>query len=323
MLSEVREQDEGVRFLRKVVEGQLTSALLLVGPEGTGRRFSVAKAAREAFTKGDPNSFHGVQIDRGLHPDFVVIQASEKKDKKGIEIDQIRGVIEQAGFTPMITERRYVVIDGADGMTDDAANAFLKTLEEPHESTQFFLLAEDASAVIPALRSRCGVVRYRPLSESFIVSRLMQHTSDGTKALVYARLSEGSLGRAVQYLGSGRIALRDSMVSLLHKGLTRDFASLFAGVNAIAGSAVKGASGLKLGLRFLDHVLHDLAMLPYDPSKLTNLDIAEDLGRLRGQIGEHRLNNLLMGIKVIRRRQDASINLGFHLKTYLATAFSE
>lgn len=320
MLTEVREQDEGVRFLRKVVEGQLKSPLLFVGPEGIGRRFAITEAAREAFSKGDPNSVHGVRLDRGAHPDFVLVQAPDQKD---IGIDQIRDVIEQAGFIPMMAERRFVVLDGVDGMTDGAANAFLKTLEEPHESTQFFLLAESLGEVLPTIRSRCGVVRFRPLSEGYIVSHLMQHTTDGTKALVYARLSEGSLGRAVQYLGSGRIALRDSMVSLLQKALTRDLASLFAGVNSIAGSAVKGVSGLKLGLRFLEHVLHDLAMIPHDPTRLTNLDIAEDLGRLRGQIGDHRLGKLIDGMKTIRRRQTAPINLGFHLKTYLATVFSE
>lgn len=319
-MTEVREQDEGVRYLRKVVAGRYTSPLLLVGPEGVGRRFSVLAAAREAFTRGDANSFHGVQLDRGAHPDFIVVQAPELKD---IGIDQIREVIEQASFLPMLAERRYVVIEGVDAMTMPAANAFLKTLEEPHLSTQFFLLAEKASEVLPTIRSRCGVVRYRPLSEGFIVSRLMELTADGTKALVYARLSEGSVGRAVQYLASGRLALRDSMVGLLHKALTRDFASLFAAVNSIGGAATKGVSGLKLGLRFLAHVLHDLAMIPYDPSRLTNLDIAEDLGRLRDQIGEHRLAKLHEGLKVIRRRQTAPINLGFHIKTYLATAFSE
>lgn len=320
MLTEVREQDEGVRFLRKVVEGQLTSPLLLVGPEGVGRRYSILEAAREAFSKGALDSIHSVQLDRGAHPDFTIVQAPDQKD---IGIDQIRGVIEQASFIPMMADRRYVVIEGADAMTPAASNAFLKTLEEPHESTQFFLLAESLGEVLPTIRSRCGVVRYRPLSEGFIVNRLMEHTDDGTKALVYARLSEGSAGRAIQYLGSGRLALRDSMVSLLQKALTRDFASLFAGVNSIGGAAVKGVSGLKLGLRFLEHVLHDLAMMPFDPSRLTNLDIAEDLGRLRVQIGDQRLEKLLTGIKLVRRRQNAPINLGFHIKTYLASAFSE
>lgn len=321
MLTEVREQDEGVRFLRKVVEGQFPSPLLLVGTEGIGRRFSVVAAAREAWAKGDPESIHCVQLNRGIHPDFLLVRPPDQKDSIGI--GAIREVIDQASFLPMMAERRFIVIDGADSMTTEAANAFLKSLEEPHASTQFFLLAETLSDVLPTVRSRCGIVRYRPLSEGFVVSQLLKLTDDATKALVYARLSEGSVGRAIQYLGSGRLALRDGMVGLLQKALTGDLASLFAGVNAISGSAVKGVSGLKLGLRFLEHVLHDLTMIPYDPSRLTNLDIAESLGQLRVQIGDRRLANLHAGLQTVRRRQDAPINLGFHVKTYLATAFSE
>jgi DNA polymerase-3 subunit delta' len=263
---------------------------------------------------------HSFQIDQGGHPDFIVVRPP---DQKSLGIEQIRDIIEQASFLPMMADRRFVVIDGADEMTVEAGNAFLKSLEEPHETTQYFLMAQSAHMVLPTVRSRCGIVRYRPLSESFVVSRLMQHTSDGAKALVYARLAEGSVGRALQYLGAGRLVLRDSIVSLLRKALTRDLASIFASVNAIAGAAVKGASGLKLGLHFLEHVLHDLAMIPYDPSRLTNIDLVEDITQLRVQIGDRRLESLLAGLKEIRRRQDSPINLGFHVKTYLATAFSE
>lgn len=318
MLSAVQEQDEGVRVLRRIVEGTWTSPVLLVGPEGVGRRFSVGEAAREAFAGGDPQNIHHVQLDRGVHPDYTVIRSD-----RDIGIDQVREILETASFIPMMAPRRYVVVDGADSMTPAAANAFLKTLEEPHESTQFFLLAENLLGILPTIRSRCGVVRYRPLSEGLIIRHLMEHTEDGTKALVYARLSEGSVGRAIQFLASGKIALRDSMVTLLEKALTGDLASLFAGVNAITGAGAKGPTDLRLGLRFLDHVLHDLVMIAHDPARLTNLDISDSIARLRARISDRTLGNLVQGIKEIRRRQDTPINLGFHVKTYLATAFSE
>lgn len=318
MLSAVQEQAEGVRVLRRVVEGAWTSPLLLVGPEGVGRRFSVGEAAREFFSGGAADSIHHLQLDRGVHPDYTVIRSD-----KSIGIDQIRDVLESASFIPMMTPRRFVVIDGADGMTPAASNAFLKTLEEPHESTQFILLAENLSEVLPTIRSRCGLVRYRPLSEGLVVRHLMQHTDDGTKALVYARLSEGSVGRAVQFLASGKIALRDSMVALVEKAVSRDFASLFSEVTAIASGGAKGASDLRLGLRFLDHLLHDLVMIAHDPARLTNLDSADRIRRLRAKISDRSLNNLVAGLKDIRRHQSTPINLGFHVKTYLATAFSE
>jgi DNA polymerase-3 subunit delta' len=311
MLSEVREQSEAIRFLRRVVDGELTSPLLLVGNEGVGRRYSVIQAAKEAFSKGNPDSIHCVQIAAGTHPDFVVVRPPDGKD---IGVDTIREVVKQAGSFPAMVPVRYVVIDGADAMTTPAANALLKTLEEPPVTSRFFLVASSAYAVLPTIRSRCGLVRYRPLSEKFIVDFLAQQTDDATKALVCARLSEGSVGRAYQYLASGRLALRNKMLSLLKSGLVGDLSSLFSIVDSVQ-------EDLPCGLRFFEHLLHDLVMLPRAPSQVTNLDVADDLGVLREQLGEGRLEQLFVGLRELQGRMRSNIHLPFHVKTYLATTF--
>lgn len=213
MLSNVQGQDEGVRFLRRVVDGALSDPLLLVGTEGVGRRYSVHEAAKEAFCGGEEDDcFHCVQIDRGAHPDFVEIRP---QDGKEIGVDAIRSVVNQAYSFPVTAKLRFFLIDGVDRMTPAAANALLKTLEEPPRMGRFFLLAEESSRVLATIRSRCGLVRYRPLAEDFVVASLARFEKDGTKALVYARLAEGSLGRAVQLRGSGRLTLRDQVLSIL------------------------------------------------------------------------------------------------------------
>lgn len=311
MLTEVKEQNEGVQFLQRIVTGQLSCPLLLVGPEGVGRRFSVLEAARTAFSGGDPSSIHSFQIDKGAHPDLIFVTPEDQKD---LGIDAIREVIEQASFLPMMASNRYVVLDGVDTMTVPAANAFLKTLEEPPPCTRFFLLAESRKKVLPTIQSRCGIVRYNPLSEAFVVEQLRRHTDDPTKALVYARLSEGSVGRALQFLGSGRLSIRDDMLGLLKKGLTKDLASILAAVGEV--------TDLRQGLHFLEHLLRDLLMLPHDPSHIANLDIAEDLGRLRDQLGEARVLKLVDGLRRVQR-ENGPINLPFHVKTYFATTFLE
>lgn len=313
MLDKVREQPEAVRFLERVVGGELTCPLLLVGQEGVGRKFSVLAAAKQSFSKGDANSPHILQIDHGAHPDVTVI-APEIPGKE-IGIKEVRKVIEDAYSFPSLVPSRYVIIDGADWLSTAAANAMLKTLEEPPKTTRFFLLAEQSSDVLPTIRSRCGLVRYQPLSEALIVEHLDQHTADPTKSLVCARLADGSVGRAIQYLGSGRLALRDQMTGLLEKGLGGDLSSLFSAVNEV--------SSLKLGLRFLEHLLRDLVMLPLDPTRLTNVDIVEKLGVLRSKIGERRLGRLVTNLANVKQHHRAPVNLAFHVKTYLADVFSE
>jgi len=311
LLSEVQGQAEGVRFLERVVGGHLASPLLLVGDEGTGRRFSVIEAAKESFSGGDPNSPHCFQIDEEIHPDLVTVSAGDKP----IGVDAIRGLVDKASAFPALVPARFVIIDGADSMTLPASDALLKTLEEPPHTTRFFLLAQVAENVLPTIRSRCGMVRYRPLSEAFIVDYLKEIEEDAAKALVYARISGGSVGRATQYKLSGRLALRDKMLTLLRVGLNGDLSSLFSAVDDLEDD-------LPLGLTFLEHLLRDLVMFPHAPDRLTNLDLIEELGSLGPNLGQ-RLEKLVSGLRLLQSRRHLKITLPFHVKTYLAAAFTE
>lgn len=314
MLSDVREQPEAVRYLRKVVEGRLTSPLLLVGNDGVGRRFSALQAIKEAVSGGNPKSKFCFQVDEGVHPDFMLIAPEGGKD---IGVDVMRDVVSRSYDMPQFSPKRFILIDGADRMTPQAANAFLKTLEEPPKLTQFFLVAESAESLLPTIRSRCGKVRYKRLSEAFIVESLKDFVPDAAKALVYARLAEGSLGRAFVYFGSNRLDLRDRAFGLLKVGLGGDLSSLFLAVDALKDD-------LDLGIHFLELVLYDLAMLPHDPSRITNLDLVEELRVVGTKIGVSRVRSLQQELSIVQgRARSTKINTAFHLKACLADAFTE
>lgn len=324
MLNQVREQDEAVSFLRRVVEGKLTSPLLLVGDEGVGRRFSAIEAVKEFFSGGDESSNFCMQVDQRMHPDFALVTPEGDRD---LGVESIREVISSAYDYPFVAKRKFFVIEGADRMTPAASNAFLKTLEEPPERTQFILLAESAEQVIPTIRSRCGRVRYKRLSEAFIVSSLSQFVSDPLMASVYARLAEGSVGRALQYFGSNRINLRNRVFSLLKIGVGGDISSLFSTIDGFKQENAKKddfEKDLKLGLRFLEYLLYDLTMLPHDPTRIVNLDLATELGLVGKQIGPSRIRALQQGIRTVQSRASTTrIQLAFHVKAALGTAFFE
>lgn len=311
MLSEVQEQSEGVQFLKRVVEGAITTPLLLVGDEGVGRRFSVIAAAKEAFSGGDSESNHCLRISKEAHPDLITVSPPDGKE---IGVDAIREITQLSRSYPSMVPVRYVILDGADEMTNSAANALLKTLEEPPSTTRFFLLASSSESVIPTIRSRCGLVRYRPLSESFILTFLSHHTDDATKALVCTRLSEGSVGRAYQILASGRLSLRTKMFSLLEMGLAGDLSPLFSTIDSVEDD-------LDQGLRFMGHLLRDLVLLPHAPERVANQDMADQLVDFRSRLGDKRLESLLVGFGQLQDRMRGRIHLPFHVKTYLATAF--
>jgi DNA polymerase-3 subunit delta' len=324
LLSHVQEQDEAVAFLRRVVEGKLTSPLLLVGDEGVGRRFSAISAVKEFFSRGDESSDFCMQVDQRMHPDFTIVSPEGDRD---LGVEAIREILASAYDYPLIAMRKFFVVEGADRMTPAASNAFLKTLEEPPPCTQFILLAESADLVIPTIRSRCGRVHYKRLSETFIVNALKPFVSDPLMATVYARLAEGSVGRALQYFGANRINLRNRAFSLLKVGVGGDLSSLFSSIDGFKQENAKKDDferDLKLGLRFLEHLLYDLIMLPHDPTRLMNLDLASELEIVGKQLGPARIHALQNGIRTVQSRANSTrIQLAFHIKSALGTAFFE
>lgn len=307
MLTNIQGQTEGLRYLQRVVEGKLTTPLLLIGTSGTGRRYSVVEAAKEAF--GDEDQCY--QINRGIHPDFTIVTPEDGKD---IKVAAIRDLVSSAGVRPMRAPWKCLVVDGVDRITDAASNALLKTLEEVPSSVRFFLLAENPRKVLPTIRSRCIEVYYRRLPEEFILSKLLEQTEDTTKALVYCRLADGSLGRAVKFYSSGKLILRDRMLGLLKLVIQGDITLLFPAIDTLGGD-------LDQGLVFLDHLLYDLIMLSCDPSRLTNLDIIEDLRGLQKALKVDQVMTLRSGLQLVQRRRDqTTINLAFHVKSWLASA---
>lgn len=316
MLSAVREQDQAVRFLSRVLEGKITSPLLLVGLDGTGRKFAVRHLVQDLFCSGSREEAcpcaDCVQVRQNAHPDYVEVVAGEKD----IGIEAIRGVIDAAYSNPSMARYRVFLIDGADRLTNPAANAFLKTLEEPPPTTRFFLLAESPSGVMPTVRSRCGMVSFRPMPEAYVLSKVQQFVDDPTKALVYTRMGEGSVGRSIQYMGSGRLALRDKALSALRLSVAKDVAGLFSAVDAVEKE-------LPLFLRFADHLLHDLLMVQVAPDRLINLDLRDALVELGREVSDAVWQNLRQRLREARLTfQRVKINLPFHVKSLLVETFA-
>lgn len=315
MLDDVQHQDGAVAYLRGVIEGRVISPLLLVGLEGTGRKFAALQTAREIFCSGDRSKtcgcFDCLQFNQGMHPDLLQLIPEDGKD---IGIEAARTAIEAIQSYPSQAKLRVVIIDGADRLTAPAANALLKTLEEPPPTVRVLLIAESAAHVIPTIRSRCGILNFRPLPEGFVLQSLQKFESDPTKALVYTRLSEGSLGKAIQFWGSGRLALRDKALSLLSSALNRDVAGVFLLIDQLE-------KDLPLTLRFLDTLVHDLLLLRVAPERLINGDILDVLGKMRPP-SANSWAVLHEGLRdTLATSRHTKIQLGFHAKTLLLQTF--
>lgn len=316
MLTAVQHQTEAVKYLRSFVEGKLVSPLLLVGPDGVGRRFSIQQAVQEAFCTGTREEGCGCAscyaITGGSHPDYMVLSPDGDKD---IGVDDVRSISNEAKNFPHAADMRCFVIDGADRITSAAANAFLKTLEEPPQRSRFFLIAEEPERVLPTIRSRCGVVRYAPLPDTFILSMVQRYEPDAAKALVYTRMGEGSAGSAVRYWGSGKITLRDQVLRVLHLSVAKDLPGLFSAVDAMG-------KDLPLALKFLEQLVHDVLIVRVYPMRVIHSDRLDDITKM-GQEADlgvwSRLSKKLTVLQV--RSRTVRLNLAFQVKTNLVETF--
>jgi DNA polymerase-3 subunit delta' len=131
----------------------------------------------------------------GNFPDFEII----RPDGQNIKIEQIRELNRSFGFKPIAGGYRISIVQQAERMRDEAANAFLKTLEEPPEGNILILNVTEPLNLLPTIVSRCQKVPFRPIPVRLISDWLLTKKDlDEEKALVLARLSGGSLGRALE-----------------------------------------------------------------------------------------------------------------------------
>lgn len=311
MLRELREQPEALVFFQSLLSKPKFTPLLLVGNEGVGRRFAVYCFARASFCAGSKDSTctctHCTQLIADSHPDLVYVHSS-----KAIGVDTIREAIEVASEHPSIAKWKFLAIEGAESMTVEASNALLKILEEPPETTRFFLLATSVKGVLPTIASRCWVVPFRRLPTAFIIDRLSVLESDPKKAEVYAKLAGGSLGRAIDLWGAKRLKLRDKVLNYITECISGDVSRIFSAIDSLTQDT--------MGLYFLEHILCDSLLYARDVKDITNKDIVEQIGKLSEMVGFDRLSVLWASCKPLLCEKKP-IDLNFHLKSAFVRIF--
>jgi DNA polymerase-3 subunit delta' len=191
-----------------VARDRLAHAYLFHGVDRIGKRLLATRLAQALLCDGGPGSTAvdgcGVcrscrQIDAQTHPDFTYIRPDPEQANPQIKIEQIRDIEHQLIYRPLIGDRKICMIDEADRMTIGAANALLKTLEEPPDHSVFLLISSRPSALPATIRSRCQVLRLTPPARTQIEAAVvLRRNLPPADARFLAILSEGQLGRALE-----------------------------------------------------------------------------------------------------------------------------
>ena len=213
----------------------MTHAWLFTGPPGSGRsNAAIAFAAALVCKDGGCSKCNDcMSTITGSHADVELI----KTEGLSIKIDEVRELISRASWAPSVANWRVVVIEDADRLTDSAANALLKVIEEPGLRTVWLLCAPTLTDVLPTIRSRCRHLALRTPSTKAIANLLIERDAIDPKVADFvARASGGHIGRA-RYLATDLNAKQNRENILKLPFMLKDVASAFKAAQILVDAA--------------------------------------------------------------------------------------
>ncbi len=317
------------RHLLKI--GRVPSSFLLAGPEGIGKRLFALELAR-AFVCTEPIDGEGCgqcsacgRVMRFVFPEptdktkdeYKKVFFSEHPDvgsvvpyKRLILVDAIRDLEREANFRPYESKARFFIVDEADKLNDNAANALLKTLEEPPDSTYLILVTSRPDHLLTTIRSRCQMLRFTPVGAEEIARCLSSKSVfQGDEAKLVARHASGSIANAMSFDLEKFRELRGSMLGVVKNVITSGNIPPLLQMSESMNDA-KGKEDYEPSIDVLESVVRDVWLLKNaaGTESVTNIDIAKDLSELARSADARKLREWLAAINELRRNFASNIN---------------
>jgi len=291
---------------RSLASGRLAHAYLFSGPDGVGKRLMALALARaivchEQRGCGDCQACR--KIDHRNHPDLHVLEP----DGNSIKIEQVRSLQKGLNLKPLEAPRKICLIEAADSMTLGAANALLKTLEEPRGDTLLILLSAHPNRLLETIRSRCQALPFTRHPNSRIQAQLEKQLDiDPTASHVLAALSEGSFKKA---FGKDRELYLEERRKLL-KTLTGLSPGSILPILDFAEQIAADKTVLPDILEIFQAFYRDVMMMLQGrgDDDLVNLDLKDTIERVSGREDIASVLAKLEALFAVRRQLDRNVN---------------
>lgn len=259
-------------LLESYRSGRMHHAWIIGGEEGIGKATLAYRAARfilvnpdplsDAVRKAadmsvDPNAPAARRMAQQAHPDLFVLRRGFTKDGRNlmaeISVNEARKLVSFFGTTAGEGGWRIAIVDTADDLNTNAANALLKILEEPPPRSLFFILSTAPKRLMSTIRSRCRTLLLKPLEtgEVFeVLTGLPDITGEATQDDLsrIADAAEGSVRRAAAMLAGDSVEMRDVVVSMLDRLPDIDFAAVHGLAERVSGRDGADRFDLMVGL---------------------------------------------------------------------------
>ena len=287
-------------------KGRLAHALMFIGPAGIGKhqlaeRFAQSLLCAQPHADGQPcGQCHACSLyAAGTHPDLF--RLSPEEDSKNIRIDQIRALIERISLSSHYGRHKVVILNPADAMNIAAANALLKTLEEPPADTILLLITDRPSFLPATIRSRCQTLRFALPARDEAQAWLATQLGNPEEAAVLLALAGGA-PLAAQDLAEEQLTRRQEMLN--------DWQQLARGkADPVKLAADWVKPGLRLPITWIYGWVADMIRLRNGgENQLTNQDAKAALQNLAEELDLTRLYGLLDRVTETIKLANSQVN---------------
>ncbi len=251
-------------------------------------------------------------VDSGSHPDIHLISP----DGTQIKIGQIRELQNSISYKPLIGSRKWFLIDEADAMNPEAANSFLKTLEEPPDHSTLILITARPQALLPTVLSRCQSVRFSPPPPNELSQWLQKRRGIAfNEAQRLATLAMGKIGIAAEADPAVLKEERDRVIHAISEEHLDDLSELFNEPEELAASQEQ----LYKTLDTIEIWLRDVLIGRHspEPSLLINQDIPDRISAWGRAVSTDQILETLTLIHLLKRAAPRNLNHALVLETVL------
>ncbi len=311
-----------VDYLQKnLIHSQLAHGYLFYGPEHIGKTklaqtFMAAILCHAYQADKDLNPpcqkcLHCQQLAKGIHPDVYWVKREE--GKKDITIEQINELRGRLGMSSFLNSYKIAVIEEAEKMNRSAANALLKTLEEPTPHTILILLTSKINFLPATIASRCQVLRFKPVPLAEILNFLIKLKASRPLAEIIANLSFGCPGKAVNFLqNEGLLSFYQAEVNDFLEINRQDISYQFKEIASLVKDGENFSARVNNLIAVLDIwqlVLRDLLLIKiFSVNLIKNIFIQKELERLATKYSINQLKELIDKIRSTQKYLRQNIN---------------
>ncbi len=297
---------------RAVEEGKVSNAYIFHGAAGSGRKrtasvFAAALNCR-SITGEIPCEICNscMKQKSGNHPDMTIIRPSGSS----IKIKQIWEVISLVSKKSVEGGYKVIIFEDAEKMTDEAQNAFLKTLEEPNKDTIFILIVENLNLLLPTMQSRCQIFKFRKLDESSILEYLSKIQGFSQSQIKLAASGgNGSIGKSLKILSDDTYAKkRSESIRIISEISNNSKVRVAALADAMIQSKIDALDFINICNSFFRDVMIYRELDESREKMLLNFDARDEIIRYSETLTNEHINCIMEIINNTRKQIDFNVN---------------